>query len=85
LQAEALKNDYIVYIFDAFGDVSKYIKHLISTRVDGIFVSAAPDFLSDERFCGARGTARYGWVCNSGALRFPVPFVPLPAKAVWSC
>lgn len=54
LQAEALKNDYIVYIFDAFGDVSKYIKHLISTRVDGIFVSAAPDFLSDEQLCELR-------------------------------
>lgn len=51
LQAEALKNDYIVYVFDAFGDVSKYIKHLISSRVDGIFVSAAPDFLSDGQLC----------------------------------
>ena len=54
MQEAALKNDYIVYIFDAFGDVSKYIKHLISTRVDGIFVSAAPDFLSDEQLCELR-------------------------------
>ena len=54
LQTEALKNDYIVYVFDAFGDVSKYIKHLIATHVDGVFVSAAPDFLSDEQLCELR-------------------------------
>lgn len=54
LQAEALKYDYVVYIFDASGDVNKYINHLISRRVDGIFVSTAPDFMSDELLCKLR-------------------------------
>ncbi|MFQ7035587.1 MAG: LacI family DNA-binding transcriptional regulator, partial [Candidatus Borkfalkia sp.] len=54
MQTEALKNDYIVYIFDAAGDVKKYVSHLITRRVDGIFVSAAPDFLSDELLCELR-------------------------------
>lgn len=49
-----MKNDYIVYIFDAAGDVKKYVSHLITRRVDGIFVSAAPDFLSDELLCELR-------------------------------
>ena len=54
MQEAALKNDYIVYIFDAFGNVDRYINHLITRRVDGIFVSAAPDFLSDELLCELR-------------------------------
>lgn len=54
MQAEALRNDYIVYIFDASGDVDLYINHLISRRVDGIFVSTAPDFMSDELLCKLR-------------------------------
>lgn len=54
MQEEALKNDYIVFIFDAFGNVDKYVDHLISRRVDGIFVSGAPDFLSDEHLCKLR-------------------------------
>lgn len=54
MQTEALKNDYIVYIFDAAGDVKKYVSHWITRRVDGIFVSAAPDFLSDELICELR-------------------------------
>lgn len=54
MQTEALKNDYIVYIFDAQGNVEKYISHLISRRVDGIYISAAPDFMSDELVCRLR-------------------------------
>ena len=54
MQAEALKNDYIVYIFDASGDVNLYINHLISRRIDGIFASVAPDFMSDELLCRLR-------------------------------
>lgn len=54
LQAEALKYDYVVIIFDAFGDADRYIDSLISRRVDGIFVSIAPDFLSDELLCRVR-------------------------------
>jgi len=49
LQAEALKHDYIVYIFDASGDIEKYLQHIISRRIDGIFVVTAPDALSDEK------------------------------------
>ena len=41
LQAEALKNDYIVYIFDAFGDVSNFCRrsstsNLWDTRASAI-------------------------------------------------
>lgn len=49
LQAEALKNDYIVYVFDASGDLPKYIDHIISRRVDGIFCVIAPNVLPDEK------------------------------------
>jgi len=49
LQTEALKHDYIIYIFDASGDVEKYLQHIISRRTDGIFVVTAPDALSDEK------------------------------------
>lgn len=54
LQKEALKNDYVVYIFDASGDVDRYIENIISRRVDGIYVSTAPDFMSDELLCRLR-------------------------------
>lgn len=54
LQAEALKHDYVVLIFDAYGDADKYINRLIARRVDGIFVSTAPDFISDELLCKLR-------------------------------
>lgn len=56
MQAEALKHDYVVIIFDASGDAERYINSLISRRVDGVFVAIAPDFLSDEllsRLCEA--------------------------------
>lgn len=49
LQAEALKHDYIVYVFDASGDLDKYIDHIISRRVDGIFFVTAPNVLPDEK------------------------------------
>ena len=48
LQAEALKHDYVIIIFDASGDASKYVDRLIAQRVDGIFLTTAPDFMSDE-------------------------------------
>lgn len=51
MQEEALKQDYIVYIVDAFGDVDKYVNHLISRQIDGIFVTGAPDFLTDAHLC----------------------------------
>lgn len=54
LQEEALKNDFVVFIFDAQGDARKYVNHLISRRVDGIFASVAPDFLSDDLLCELR-------------------------------
>ncbi|MDY2879912.1 MAG: LacI family DNA-binding transcriptional regulator [Candidatus Borkfalkiaceae bacterium] len=54
LQAEALKYNYIIYIFDIFGDVGNYIEHLISRRVDGVFISATTDILSDELLCVLR-------------------------------
>lgn len=47
LQSEALKHDFVLFIFDASGDVDRYVDCLISRRVDGVFVSTAPDFLSD--------------------------------------
>lgn len=48
LQEEALKHDFVVFIFDAQGDAQKYVNHLITRRVDGVFASVAPDFLSDD-------------------------------------
>ncbi len=54
LQAEALENDYILTIVDASGDVDKYVQHLISSHIVGIFVSAAPDFLSDQHLIALR-------------------------------
>ena len=54
LQKEALKHDYVVYIFDASGDVDRYIENVISRRVDGIYVSTLPDFMSDELLCKLR-------------------------------
>ena len=54
LQAEALKNDFVVFIFDAQGDAQKYVNHLITRRVDGVFASVMPDFLSDELLCELR-------------------------------
>ena len=54
LQSEALKYDYVVIVFDAFGDTERYIDSLISRRVDGIFVSIAPDSLPDESLCKLR-------------------------------
>lgn len=54
LQEEALKNGYILTIVDAFGDVDKYIDYLRSSYIAGIFVSAAPDFLSDEHLIALR-------------------------------
>ena len=54
LQAEALKHDYVLTIVDAFGDVDKYVQYLISSHIIGIFVSAAPDFLSDDHLVALR-------------------------------
>ena len=54
LQAEALKHDYVLTIVDAFGDVDKYVEYLISSHIVGIFVSAAPDFLSDDHLVALR-------------------------------
>ena len=54
IQQEALKYDYVVYIFDAAGDVNKYVDNLIARRMDGIYVSAVPDFMPDELLCKLR-------------------------------
>lgn len=35
LQEAALANDYIVYVFDAFGNIDKYLQHIVSRQVDG--------------------------------------------------
>ena len=56
LQAEALKHDYIVYICDASGDIAKYIDHIISRRVDGVFVVTAPNVLPDEKLLELRNS-----------------------------
>ncbi len=54
LQKEALKHDYVVYIFDASGDVDRYIENVIARRVDGIYVATLPDFMSDDLLCRLR-------------------------------
>ena len=48
LQEAALANDYIVYVFDAFGNIDKYLQHIVSRQVDGLFVVAAPDALPQD-------------------------------------
>ena len=54
LQEAALANDYIVYVFDAFGNIDKYLQHIVSRQVDGLFVVAAPDALPDEKLAELR-------------------------------
>ncbi len=48
LQSEALKHDYVVIVLDAFGNAERYVEQLIARRVDGLFISTGPDFLSDD-------------------------------------
>lgn len=54
MQEAALKEDYIIYIVDAFGNVEKYIDHLLSRNIDGIYIAGAPDFLTDAHLCTLR-------------------------------